>query len=195
MAVMSLPKLNNSDKALLLEQAKFSIQYGLSHSHAPTLKLKNVSSILQQHYASFITLHLNGNLRGCIGTLEANQALIADVNEHAFAAAFHDRRFTSVSKVENNRLHISISVLGKASVMHFSSEKNLLETIQPHVDGLILEVGIKRSTFLPSVWESLPKPYDFLQQLKLKAGLDKNYWSDEIQISRYQTLSFSENDK
>jgi len=192
---MSLPELNQSDKTCLLEQAKTSIQFGLSNSHAPTITLKSISPILQQHYASFVTLHLNGSLRGCIGALTASQALIADVNEQAFAAAFRDSRFAAVTTAECNNIHISISVLGKASAIHFSSEKNLLEKIQPNIDGLIFEAGIKRSTFLPSVWQSLPKPYDFLQQLKLKAGLDKNDWSDDIKVSRYQTLSFSENDK
>ena len=89
-------------------------------------------------------------------------------------------------------LHIEISVLTPAPPLSFGSEQELAAMIEPGRDGLILEEGFARGTFLPSVWESLPKPVDFLRHLKRKAGLPEDYWSDRLRVSRYRTESFGE---
>jgi hypothetical protein len=139
-----------------------------------------------------VTLHENGELRGCIGALQAYQPLAADVAEHAHAAAFNDPRFPPVAEPELALLHISISVLGAPEPMQFESEQDLLRQLRPGEDGLILQDGPNRGTFLPSVWGSLPDRNDFWRHLKAKAGLPPGHWSDTLKVSRYTTLSFAE---
>lgn len=181
--------LSQQDKEQLMAIARHSISYGLSHDTAPAIDISQYSADLQSHGASFVTLNINHQLRGCIGTLKAYQPLARDVAEHAFAAAFKDPRFSPLTDIENNQLEIHISVLMPAETMHCQSEADLLQQLQPGIDGLILKAGHHQATFLPSVWESLADSKQFVQHLKLKAGLDKNYWSDDIQLQRYRTLS------
>ena len=140
-----------------------------------------------------MTLKKNGQLRGCIGSLEAHRPLIKDVAENAFSAAFRDPRFTPLTPEEYTNIELSISVLTPAEPMQFQSEKDLINQLQPGVDGLVLEEQGKRGTFLPAVWSALPKPTDFLRALKQKAGLPADYWSDTLQISRYRTEAFTDN--
>jgi AmmeMemoRadiSam system protein A len=146
---------------------------------------------LQALRATFVTLHENGQLRGCIGTLEAHRTLVEDVAENAFSAAFRDPRFAPVSAVERDQLDLDISVLSPATPMQFDSEQDLLSQIRPGIDGLVLEDGPYRGTFLPAVWEQLPEPLDYLHQLKRKAGLSADYGSPGLKVSRYVTESFS----
>jgi uncharacterized protein len=188
---MSFTKLNDDDKQILLGVAKNSIQHGLKNHSPLPVKLNEYSPLLKELGASFITLNLNNQLRGCIGTLEAFQPLIADVSEHAYAAAFKDPRFSPLTENEFEKLEVHISVLTKSSAIDFSDEADLLRQLRPGVDGLILQKGAHRATFLPSVWEQLPAPEDFLNHLKMKAGLSEHYWSRDIEVSRYQTISFS----
>ncbi len=115
---------------------------------------------------------------------------MTDVVENAFASAFKDPRFPPLAAAEFDDLEIHISVLSPATPMMFSSEADLLRQLRPGVDGLILEDGPHRGTFLPSVWESLPQPLEFLRNLKMKAGLPADHWSDRVRVYRYQTESF-----
>jgi uncharacterized protein len=189
MGLMSFIELNTKDKQVLLCTAKKSIAYGLQHQCALPIELNSFETHLQTLQASFVTLHLNHQLRGCIGSLEAHQPLIKDVAEHAFSAAFEDPRFPAVSTGEYKQLQIHISVLTPSTPMKFTSEKNLLAQLQPGVDGLILQAGFRKATFLPSVWEQLTDPEDFLNHLKVKAGLKKNAWPEGIHIHRYETIN------
>ncbi len=191
MVHMSSIKLSLNDQRICLDIAKQSILHGLETGRALQVKTQDYSADLQQQLASFVTLHKYGQLRGCIGALEAYQPLINDIAEHAFAAAFNDPRFPALQQNEFEKIDIEISVLGKPEVMQFESEADLLRQIRPGIDGLILEYGHNRGTFLPSVWEQLPTAKDFLQHLKLKAGLSQNWWHDDVKISRYETFSFS----
>lgn len=188
---MSFTKLNDADKKTLLDVAKKSIHYGLKNQCALPIDLNTYNPLLTEHGASFVTLNLNHNLRGCIGTLESFQPLVKDVSEHAFAAAFKDPRFTPVTQNEIEHLEIHISVLTKSVAIDFINETDLLSKLKPGVDGLILQEDFHKATFLPSVWEQLPAAEDFLNHLKIKAGLDKNYWSKNIEVFRYQTISFN----
>lgn len=151
---------------------------------------ENYSPALRDAGAAFVTLHQTGQLRGCIGSLEARQALVLDVADNAWAAAFRDPRFPPVTSDDIAELDIHISVLSPATPMQFESEADLLAQVRPGVDGLVLEASGRRGTFLPSVWEQLPRPEEFLQHLKLKAGLPADYWSATLRISRYTTHSF-----
>jgi len=129
------------------------------------------------------------SLRGCIGTLEPQWALVLDVAKNARAAAFEDPRFPALTWPEFDRLEAHVSVLSMPEPMQFESEEDLLAQLRPGVDGLILEESFYRGTFLPAVWESLAEPQEFLRHLKQKAGLHPDYWSDTIKVQRYTTES------
>ncbi|MEA3303092.1 MAG: AmmeMemoRadiSam system protein A [Pseudomonadota bacterium] len=176
----------------LLQVARESIEYGLGHRHTMPIDADAYDEQLLQQGGSFVTLHKKAALRGCIGTLQPYQPLVKDVAEHARAAAFSDPRFPPVGADELADIVISVSVLGDPDAIGFSDEDDLISQLRPSQDGLILEEGGARGTFLPSVWESLPQPRPFLQQLKRKAGLPLDYWSDSLRFSRYTTQSFSE---
>jgi AmmeMemoRadiSam system protein A len=184
--------LDPSQRRTLLRLARQSIEHGLGHGKAIEVDAARYSAALRAQRAAFVTLETHGALRGCIGHLEAIQPLVRDVAENAFAAAFRDPRFPPLGPAELPHLAIEISVLGVPHPLDFASEAELLATIEPGVDGLILEEGNSRGTFLPTVWKSLPEPRDFLRHLKAKAGLHPDYWSDTIRIQRYRTESFAE---
>jgi len=190
MVPMSSTDFSAEDKQQALRTARESIQHGLVDGTALSVDTSIFSASLQQILACFVTLHKDNQLRGCIGSLEAHQSLINDIAEHAFAAAFQDPRFPPLSQHEFDSLEIDISVLSKPVPMTFTNEEDLLTQIQPYKDGLILEHGHHRGTFLPSVWEQLPERKAFLNQLKVKAGLSANWWHDDVEISRYETIMF-----
>ena len=179
-------------KQTLLEIARSSIDHNLVHKKPPVLREEEFAAELWESRASFVTLMINDSLRGCIGMLEATRPLIVDVAHNACAAAFCDPRFSPLSRAEFALLDIYISILSPSTEMRFSSQEDLISQLHVGQDGLILEEGrIHRGTFLPSVWESLPDPVNFLRQLKRKAGLAPDYWSDTIRIYRYTTESIS----
>lgn len=178
----------------LLTVATDSIDEGLRRGHSLRVNSERFMPELRARRACFVTLLRQGRLRGCIGHLEASQPLVCDAAENAYAAAFKDPRFPPLTDFERNGLEIHISVLTPAQQLAVGSEQELLQKIRPGVDGLIIEENHHRGTFLPSVWESLPAPRDFLSQLKRKAGLPGDYWSSSIRISRYQTEAFSSAD-
>lgn len=142
--------------------------------------------------ASFVTLTLDGDLRGCIGSLVAHRPLLEDVQSNAVAAAFRDPRFVPLSNHEFAKVRVEVSELSPPKLLEFESENHALSLLRPHVDGLILEYGRHRSTFLPQVWESLPRPEQFLSQLKRKAGLPADFWHEEIRLSRYTVTKWKE---
>jgi len=176
---------------LLLDVARSSIWQGVREGRALTVKAADYPEPLQAQRATFVTLNVEGRLCGCIGALAAYQPLVCDVAEHAHAAAFQDPRFPPVVTAEVNCLELHISILSPPQPMSFSDEADLLTQMRPGVDGLILGDGGRRGTFLPSVWEQLPQPGEFLTHLKRKAGLPGDYWSDTLEVSRYTTQSFS----
>jgi len=182
------PRLQQS----LIDLARRSIRHGLEQGRALPVDLETWPEVLRVPAATFVTLKREGRLRGCIGSLEARQPLVRDVAEHAFAAAFRDPRFPPLEPGEFDDLAISISILGEPEPLHVESEAELLAKLRPGVDGLILEEGWRRATFLPSVWESLPEPRDFLVNLKLKAGIAPEHWSDDMRCSRYEVQEIGE---
>ncbi|WP_293268108.1 AmmeMemoRadiSam system protein A [Neptunomonas sp.] len=142
--------------------------------------------------ACFVTLSLNGSLRGCIGSLEASRPLTVDVWENAYSAALNDPRFPPLDMDELGRVKIEISVITPALLLSIDSEQDLIDKIRPGIDGLLLEDGSHRATFLPAVWEVLPNVRDFIVHLKRKAGFADNYWSDSIKFSVYQAIKLTE---
>jgi len=182
--------LAETERNILLDTAWKSIRHGLQRGTPLTVQAADFAAPLSEPGASFVTLHRQDELRGCIGSLQAFRPLVSDVAENAFAAAFRDPRFTPLRDQELADLTLEISVLSAPQIMRFSSEQDLLQQLQPQRDGLILQDGSHRGTFLPSVWDALPEPGRFLQHLKLKAGLAPDHWSQDIQVWRYSTECF-----
>lgn len=148
---------------------------------------------LQQRCGCFVTLKLAGQLRGCIGNLEPVGPLAESVMRNAESAAFHDHRFAPLTPEELARVDIDISILTPAIRLEYQDGDDLCRQLRPGIDGVILQAGGARATFLPQVWEQLPDPADFLDHLCLKAGLPKSAWrGDRPEISIYQVHSFSE---
>jgi AmmeMemoRadiSam system protein A len=189
---MSSTEYSEQQQRQLLQIARDSISHGLAHGRALSPVSGEYDEDLRQQRATFVTLHKDAQLRGCIGTLQAHQPLVDDVAEHAYAAAFRDPRFPPLSADEVGDLELHISVLSVPEEIPFGSERELLEQIMPGEDGLILEDVGRKGTFLPSVWEQLPDKAMFLAHLKQKAGLPANYWSDTLRVWRYRTNSFSD---
>ena len=142
--------------------------------------------------ATFVTLTQNGELRGCIGSLEAHRPLATDVVENAIAAAFRDPRFPPLASGELAHTRIEVSLLEMPKSITFANEADALACLRPGVDGLILSYGHRRVTFLPQVWESLPDRKQFVSQLKRKAGLPADFWDDQITLARYGVQKWKE---
>jgi MEMO1 family protein len=150
----------------------------------------------QQPGATFVTLTKNGQLRGCIGSLQAHRPLLQDVQANALAAALHDPRFPPVSAEELPHLQVEVSVLTAPEPLQHANESHALWQLRPSIDGLIFEATVNgqsyRSTYLPQVWEQIPEPRAFLAHLKVKAGLPFDFWSPEVKLSRYEVQKFHE---
>lgn len=171
---------------LLLDLSRDSIRHGLAHRRPLVVDLDEYEPVFRTDRASFVTLNLGGQLRGCIGSLQAHRPLVVDVSHNAYAAAFQDPRFPPVTDGECGQLDIHISLLTPPEPFPVASEADLLAKMVPFEDGLILAEGNRRGTFLPAVWESLPDPVQFLAHLKAKAGLPVNYWSETLRVWRYR---------
>jgi hypothetical protein len=177
--------------AALLRVALTSVIYGLKGGQALKADPAKYPPALGLNVASFVTLKIGGNLRGCIGTVQATKPLVVDVADNAFNSAFKDPRFKPLTEAELEPLDIDISLLSPSAPMTIANEADLLAQLRPGTDGLIISDGQHRSLFLPSVWETLPKPTDFLSQLKIKAGLTADHWSGDFKAARFTTTSVS----
>lgn len=187
----NLPEtLSSGDQRDLLELAADSIEMGLKGTRLE-LDLAVYSRALRDPGASFVTINVRDQLRGCIGSLEIKRALAIDVVKNARAAAFDDPRFSALTQEEFENLHIHISVLSSPETIECASEDELVRQLHPGIDGVILEDGASRATYLPSVWEVLPDPQKFLRQLKRKAGLSLDHWSETMKVQRYTTECMS----
>ncbi len=142
--------------------------------------------------ATFVTLTLDGELRGCIGTVEAYRPLLEDLRAHARAAAFSDPRFSPLTQEEFPHVHVEVSVLSPLQKISFKDESDALLKIRPGADGIVFQEGHHRSTFLPQVWEKLPAPKMFMAHLKRKAGLPGDFWSEDVELYRYTLIKWEE---
>jgi uncharacterized protein len=179
------------DRSSLLAVARQSIEAGLATGRLAPMPAVGSPS-LSVPRATFVTLHARENLRGCCGSIEPRLPLAEDVWRNAWASAFADPRFPSLIPAEYPQLNIHISVLSPLQRIQVADEDELLSMLRPSEDGLLLQHGAARATFLPAVWDSLPDPRVFLSQLKLKAGWREEFWSPEIEVWRYTTESFGE---
>jgi AmmeMemoRadiSam system protein A len=181
------PVEDPEDRQALLEVARASIRHGLERGAPLPVDPADYSPRLREPGACFVTLRLSGALRGCVGSIQATRSLIEDVAGNAFAAAFRDSRFPPLSAEEEAELDVHLSILTPPEPFPCGSEAELLSKLQPGIDGLILQDGPHRATFLPAVWESLSEPKRFLVELKRKAGLREDHWSGGIRFQRYRT--------
>jgi hypothetical protein len=178
--------------ASLVRLARASIRAGLTTGRPLAVAPDDHHPDLRRKAASFVTLHIDSELRGCIGSLDAGAALVEDVARNAFLAAFEDPRFEPLAVHEAPRLDVEISVLGTPEPLPFASEAELCDILRPGVDGLIVEASGRRGVFLPQVWESLPEPDDFLAHLKAKVGLGNVPLGTGTRAQRFSVVTLAE---
>ncbi len=142
--------------------------------------------------ATFVTLTIQGQLRGCIGSLQAHRSLLNDVRANAVASARHDPRFYPLEKEEMAQIRVEVSLLTAPEPLPFLDETDLLNKLVPKEDGIILTCGTHRATFLPQVWEQLPDPQLFLAHLKQKAGLPSTTPIEQFTVQRYRVKKWKE---
>jgi AmmeMemoRadiSam system protein A len=185
--------LSEIDKKKLLEIARESITRAVRNKQLKKIKLQEHSQLLRDPGASFVTLTIREKLRGCIGTLEANQPLILDVQEHAVAAAMEDYRFTVVREEELQLINIEISRLTPVHLMDYSTPEDLVSKLRVNVDGVLIKASGRRATFLPQVWDKVPDAEQFLSQLCMKMGALPDLWRGKhIQVYTYQIEKIKE---
>lgn len=187
--------LNQTEKKFLLELVRRTLIRYFSTGKTLQLQPSEVpSKKLTETGACFVTLHKNGNLRGCMGTLEASRPLVFDVIDNTLNSAFNDPRFPPLSIPELEKVKISISVLSAPKPLPVKDSKDLLRKLKPNKHGLIIKKGWARATFLPIVWEQLTTKEEFLGHLCLKAGLEANAWqnTEGMEFSVYEAEEFAE---
>ena len=146
-----------------------------------------------QSYGTFVTLKIDGHLRGCIGNLTSSDSLVSGVRRNTINAAFHDPRFSPLSASELDRVTIEISILSNPRPLSYQDAADLLKKLRPNIDGVIIRKQFASATFLPQVWEQLPEPQDFLKHLCMKAGLPADAWQhSRLEVSTYQVQYFEE---
>jgi AmmeMemoRadiSam system protein A len=189
---MRLPDRQDLPGAKLLTIARASIEHGLVHLEPLPVTCDGLPRELTAPAATFTTLRIEGELRGCCGTLEAARPLAADVARSSFQAAFRDSRFEPLRGSELESIRLEVSVLSAMEAIPVKDEADLLRQLRPGVDGLVMVEGVHQATFLPKVWEQLEDPGQFLAALKRKCGLPTHYWSEQLSFLRYQATTYRE---
>jgi AmmeMemoRadiSam system protein A len=183
--------ISSESKQRLLRIAREAIESNLKNDPEPSLVLSSLPPELQAEGACFVTLTRSGELRGCIGSLEARQPLALDVQEHAIDAAFRDFRFQPLAPTELPGLHIEISVLSAPVPLPYQNAEELPGLLHPGVDGVVLTRGLRRATFLPQVWEKVDDPSTFLDMLCEKMGMEYDLWRrQKLDVFTYTVESF-----
>jgi AmmeMemoRadiSam system protein A len=177
--------LTADEQQTLIATARESIRYGLVERIQFTVNPQDHSSTLQEHCASFVTLHIGEELRGCVGSIIASEPLITNVARNAYSAATKDRRFSSLKVRDLPLLSIEVSILSPLEEIQATTEEEILQQIIPHQHGVYISDGIHSSTFLPVVWDKLPVKQHFWTALKNKAGLTDNSWPTNMRALRY----------
>lgn len=186
-------QLNPEEQQALLRVAREAIECAVRGEKLPPLDPSILTTNLRETGASFITLTIHGQLRGCIGALEPYQSLAEDVREHAVGAALEDPRFPQVREDELSRIQVEVSRLTRPVPLEYKDADDLLSKLRPHVDGVILRDGFRRATFLPQVWEKIPDPSEFLDNLCYKMGVKAGYWKNKhLEVLIYQVEEFHE---
>ncbi len=177
--------LDECQRGELLDIAEASIAHGLEHGEPLRVELDAADDYLSRRRASFVTVYVDGELDGCIGSIQPRRPLGVDVASNAYMAAFEDPRFSPIGAEGLATLEVRISVLSPLELRPVDDEDELCRLIEPGVHGLLLEVAGRRGTLLPSVWEKCPDPREFVAHVKRKAGLPRDFWSDRMRASTY----------
>lgn len=186
-------QLTLEEQKTLLRMAREALEHGVKHEKLPPLDGASLTPHLREEGASFVTLTVRGQLRGCIGALEPYQPLAEDVREHAVAAALEDPRFPPVSERELNGIEIEVSRLTRPIPLEYKDANDLLSKLRPGVDGVILRDAFRRATFLPQVWEKISDPAEFLDNLCYKMGTSPDMWRRKhLDVFTYQVEEFRE---
>jgi uncharacterized protein len=185
--------LTSDERTALLHFARQALEEGVKGDPLLPIDSSTLPAALQAIGASFVTLTIKGDLRGCIGALEASQPLVEDVREHAVSAALQDYRFPPVTPAELPEIEIEISRLTPTRPLEYDTPQELLQRLQPFVDGVVLKYGGRRATFLPQVWDKLPNPDVFLSHLCQKMGTPANLWQHKkLEVLTYRVEEFAE---
>jgi uncharacterized protein len=185
--------LTTEDKRTLLHLAREAVVAAVTNQPLPGPRLEAMPASLTRPGACFVTLTRHGELRGCIGGLEATLPLALDVQDHAAQTALHDYRFPAVAPVELDDLEIELSVLTEPEPLPYRDAADLLQRLRPGVDGVILIKGKRRATFLPQVWERVPDPAAFLSLLCQKMDAPENEWrKGTLEVRVYQAEKITE---
>jgi AmmeMemoRadiSam system protein A len=186
-------QLTPEERSVLLKQARLALAQGVSGAPLKPLHLEDFPPKLREPGVTFVTLTINGQLRGCVGALEAYQPLIEDVREHTISAALRDFRFSPVLPDELAAIEIEISRLTAPQSFAYRNAEDLLAKLRPGIDGVVLSDGLRRATFLPQVWEKLPEPELFLEHLCQKMGAPADLWRKKhLEVLIYQVEEFHE---
>jgi len=188
-------QISAAERQFLLKTARQAIAGALQGDKIPAIDLDELPPALREPGACFVTLTLNGKLRGCVGSIEPSRALIFDVRDRAIAAAFKDPRFPPLTAPELEDLVIEISALTKPEALDYQGPQDLAQKLRVGVDGVVLKSHSRKATFLPQVWEKLPEPELFLSRLCLKMGLAQEAWRfHQMEVEIYQVEKFTEMD-
>ncbi len=186
-------RLTEKEGDYLLREARKTIQQALFGDKEQKGDDAHLDAVFNQRRGTFVTLTIGGNLRGCIGHIIPQESLIEGIRINAINAAFKDPRFRPLDKEEWKRVKIEISILTDPKPLSYSDADDLLKKLRPGIDGVILKKGYHQSTFLPQVWDQLPRKEEFLNHLCLKAGLNGNEWKrGGMEVSTYQVQAFEE---
>ncbi|MDP3483529.1 MAG: AmmeMemoRadiSam system protein A [Sulfuricella sp.] len=166
----------------------------ISQALGKPMQAREDAAWLKELGACFITLTQQGELRGCIGSLEAHRPLLQDVKANTYAAAFRDPRFSPLTLGELDYTEVEVSLLSPMQPISFCDEREALAQLRPGIDGVVFEFGAYRSTFLPQVWEQLPECGIFMAHLKRKAGLPPDFWAEEVKLSCYTVSKWKESE-
>ena len=185
--------LTAEEKQTLLRLARAALLQGVAGETMPALDLHSLTPTLRAPGASFVTLTIAGELRGCIGALEPYQPLAEDVREHAVGAALEDPRFPPVSRREVDHINIEVSRLTLPRKLEYADAEDLLNKLHAPEDGVILRDGVRRATFLPQVWEKIPDKERFLENLCYKMGMPPDAWRRQhLEVLTYRVEEFKE---
>jgi AmmeMemoRadiSam system protein A len=192
-SMTGVKKFTEEEGKYLLGVARITIEKELFSRKGPELSEADLPDTFREYRGTFVTLTQGGALRGCIGHIVPQETLIEGVRVNAINAAFRDPRFPPLGKDEWKQTKIEVSILTKPQPLSYSGDKDLLNKLRPGVDGVIINKGYHQATFLPQVWEQLPKKEEFLTHLCLKAGLDGEAWrKGDLEVSVYQVQAFEE---
>jgi AmmeMemoRadiSam system protein A len=189
-------QLTEKQGQLLVRLARETIakRLGITAAGGRSLSATDLAEpVFQEKRGTFVTLKIKKQLRGCIGCLTPSETILAGIKRNAVNAAFNDPRFPPLTAVELEEAEIEISILTKPRKLEYSDGNDLVKKLRPDIDGVIISQGVARATFLPQVWEQLPRPEDFLAQLCCKACLPSDAWRQgDLEVSIYQVQYFHE---